>query len=64
MVNKKLTSYISIRANPSLRNKFIQKAKKYGVPSEVHRELLIAFIEDRLTISRPVNNKKECLYDE
>jgi len=45
------------------RTKFHAKARKFGTPSEVLRELVDAFIEDRVTIQPPVTgNPKEKLY--
>ena len=61
MANKPLTKFLSIRLSPELHKKFHKKAEKYGVPSDVLREIVEAFIQDRLTIQPPVN-VKESLY--
>ncbi len=62
MANKKLTSYLTARVTPSLHNKFMSKAKKYGQPSDIHREILTAFVEDRMTLDKPHVVPKEQLY--
>lgn len=56
-----LNCYLTVRVNQQLRQKFQRKAERYGQPSNVMRELIEAFIEDRLTIVPPVN-RKESLY--
>jgi hypothetical protein len=44
-----------------MHSKFHAKAKKFGIPSDVLRELIEAFLENRLTITPPVT-RKESLY--
>jgi len=57
------SAYLSVRLPDKTRLKFHAKAKKFGTPSEVLRELVDAFIEDRVTIQPPVNgNPKEKMY--
>ena len=57
------SAYLSVRLPDKTRTKFHVKAKQFGTPSEVLRELVDAFIEDRVTIQPPVNrNPKEKLY--
>lgn len=57
------SAYLSVRLPDKTRIKFHVKARKFGTPSEVLRELIEAFNEDRLTIQAPVNrNPKENLY--
>ncbi len=57
------SAYLSVRLPDKTRTKFHAKAKKFGTPSEVLRELVDAFIEDRVTIQPPVTgNPKEKLY--
>ena len=56
-----LNCYLTVRVSQQLRQKFQRKAERYGQPSNVMRELIEAFIEDRLTIVPPVN-RKESLY--
>ena len=53
--------FLTVRVPPGTRTKFHAKAKRYGSPSDVIRELIEAFLEDRLTINPPVN-RKESLY--
>lgn len=58
----KQTNFLTARLNPQTAAAFREKAKRYGGVSEVLRELVEAFIEDRLVIQPPVNPKKESLY--
>jgi predicted DNA-binding protein len=53
--------FLTVRVAGSTRTKFHAKARKYGQPSSVLREIIEAFIEDRLSIIPPVN-RKENLY--
>jgi hypothetical protein len=53
--------FLTVRVAASTRTKFHAKAKKYGQPSSVLREIIEAFLEDRLSIVPPVN-RKENLY--
>jgi len=55
------SSHLTVRVTDRVRTKFHIKASKYGQPSAVLREIIEAFIEDRLTIQPPVN-RKENLY--
>lgn len=60
-INK--SAYLTVRVADKTRTKFHAKARKFGTPSEVLRELIDAFIEDRVTINPPVTgNPKEKLY--
>ena len=60
-INK--SAYLTVRVADRTRIKFHDKAKKFGTPSEVLRELVDAFIEDRIAIQPPVTgNPKEKLY--
>jgi len=57
------SAYLTVRVSDKTRTMFHAKAKKFGTPSEILRELVDAFIEDRVTIQPPVNgNPKEKLY--
>ena len=58
---KSKSSFLTVRVTGSTRAKFHVKASKYGQPSDVLRELIEAFLEDRLSIVPPVN-RKESLY--
>jgi hypothetical protein len=61
-INK--SAYLTVRVADKTRTKFHAKARKFGTPSEVLRELVDAFIEDRVTINPPVTgNPKEKLYE-
>ena len=60
-INK--SAYLTVRVADKTRTKFHAKARRFGTPSEVLRELIDAFIEDRVTINPPVTgNPKENLY--
>lgn len=52
--------FLTVRVTPAVHKAFFAKAKRFDGTSEVLRELVEAFIEDRLTIKPPVN--KESLY--
>ena len=53
----------TVRVTDMTRAKFHAKARKVGTPSEVHREIVEAFVQERLTIQPPVNrNPLEKLY--
>ena len=53
---------MSVRVTDTVRAKFHAKSRKLGTPSEVHREIVEAFVEDRLTIQPPVTRNLEKLY--
>jgi hypothetical protein len=55
----KLGAYLTLRVTSATRQKFHDRAKKFGKPADVHREVIEAFIDDRLTITKP---EKESLY--
>ena len=55
------SAYLSVRVPDKTHTRFHAKAKKFGTPSEVLRELIDAFIEERVTIQPPVI-RKENLY--
>jgi len=55
---------LAVRVSKEVKQRFEDKAKEYAdVPSKVHREIIEAFIEDRLTINPP-SNQKRSLYNE
>lgn len=60
MNQKLLTKAVAIRMDPKTHTAFHRKAQKYGKPSEILRELIGAFVDDRLVITP--NPKKESLY--
>lgn len=62
MTASKLKSkFLVVRVTDKTRTKFHTKAQKFGQPSDVLREIVEAFIEDRLVIQPPVT-VKESLY--
>jgi len=58
----KRTTFLTVRLQQQTHHAFRDKAIRYGGVSEVLRELVEAFIEDRLTVIPPVTPKKESLY--
>jgi len=58
----KRTTFLTVRLQQQTHHAFREKATRYGGVSEVLRELVEAFIEDRLTVIPPVTPKKESLY--
>ena len=57
------SAFMTVRVTDTTRAKFHAKAQKVGTPSQVHREIVEAFVEDRLTIQPPViRNPLEKLY--
>lgn len=62
MTASKLKSkFLVVRVTDKTRTKFHTKAQKFGQPSDVLREIIQAFIDDRLIIQPPVT-VKESLY--
>lgn len=62
MIDKaNLDCLLATRVSQQDRVKFSRKAAKYGGISEVLREFIIAFNENRLTIKQ--NPNKESLYE-
>ena len=57
-----LDCFLTVRVSKSSRTKFHRKASHYGKPSDVMREILLAFAEDRLVIQP--NPTKRNLYHE
>ena len=64
MSTKSRSSYITVRVTDAVRSKFHGKSEELGIsPSEVLRELIDAFIEDRVILKPSVNrNPLEKLY--
>jgi hypothetical protein len=61
MSKQSFTTVLTVRVTDSTRNKFHAKASKFSTPSDILRELIEAFVDDRLTIAAPVT-RKEKLY--
>ena len=58
------SAFLTVRVTGKMRTLFQRKAESFGKPSEVLRELIEAFVENRLTIQPPVTrNPKEKLYE-
>ena len=55
-----LDAYVTFRINRSMQKDFMDKANRYGKPSDVLREFVEAFLDDRLVIQP--NPRKESLY--
>lgn len=56
-----LTDRISIRVSKKLRNQFYQKAARFGQPTDILRQILTAFVEDRIKIIKK-DPDEESLY--
>ena len=61
MATKSKSKFLTVRVSPDSHKKFHTKVRKYGQPSDVLREIIEAFIDDRLVIQPPVT-RKESLY--
>lgn len=57
---KSLDTHMTLRVAARVRTAFNRKAERYGKPSDVLRELIEAFLDDRLVIQP--NPRKESLY--
>ncbi len=55
-MKKKLSSLLTTRVTAATKKAFTKKASKYGDPSKIHRELIMAFIDDRMIIHPPPNH--------
>ena len=53
---------VYLRVTPDVKRELFRVASRYGEPSDVIREILVAFIEGRVTVSPP-SNPKESLYN-
>lgn len=62
MPRKPLQKFLTVRITPTQHKAFSVKAERYGGVSEVVRELVTAFVEDRVTVIPPSNPRKESLY--
>lgn len=58
---KPKSKFLVVRVTHDEHKKFHSKAQRYEKPSVVLREIVQAFIDDRLTIQPPVT-RKESLY--
>ena len=63
MAPKQKAAFLTVRVTEATRSKFHAKAQRYSTPSGVLRDLIDAFIQDRIKVSPPVNHvTKESLY--
>jgi hypothetical protein len=63
MATKQKAAFITVRVTEQTRSKFHAKALRYSTPSGVLRDLIDAFIQDRVAVSPPVNHvTKESIY--
>jgi hypothetical protein len=60
---KTKTCFLTTRVTWAVRQQRLTKSAEYGKPSEVLREFIEAFIEDRLTIKPPVKVKGKLYVD-
>ena len=49
-MNHSLDACLSVRVSDKTRTAFNRKAKRHGKSSDVLRQLVLAFIEDRITV--------------
>lgn len=63
MATKLKTKFLSTRVTPETHKKFHVKSKKFGQPTQVLRDIIEAFNDERLTIQPPVT-RKESIYHE
>lgn len=57
---KSFDTHMTLRVTHRVRTAFNRKAERYGKPADVLRELIEAFLDDRLVIQP--NPRKESLY--
>ena len=55
-------TFLTVRLLKQTHQEFRNKAQRFGGVSEVMRELIEAFLEDRLVVHPPKQPKKESLY--
>jgi hypothetical protein len=60
MATRPKSKYLTIRVTPIVHKAFQRKTQEYGGVSEVLRELVIAFIEERVTVIP--NPERKSLY--
>ena len=54
--------FLTVRLTGEQHKQFCEKAQKIGKPSEVLREIVDAFVENRIQIKPPVTRKLGELY--
>ena len=59
-MNKAKDKYITFRVSNDTHQDFMTKVTRYGMPSDILREMVEAFLDDRLVIKKP--DSKESLY--
>lgn len=60
MAPKSKSKYLNIRVTPAVHKVFHRKAEEYGGVSEVLRELVSAFIEERVKVTP--NPERKTIY--
>lgn len=58
----KRSTFLTVRLQQQTSQEFRNKAARYGGVSEVLREMIEAFLDDRLVVHPPKQPKKESLY--
>ena len=58
----KRCTFLTVRLQQQTGQEFRARAARYGGVSEVLRELIEAFLDDRLVVHPPEQPKKESLY--
>ena len=51
--SKSKSAFLAVRVTAETRAEFHSKASKYGQPSDVLREIIDAFVTDRIVITKP-----------
>ena len=62
MTSETRNHFLTVRVTSDQYKQFCEKALKIGKPSEVLREIVDAFIENRIQIKPPVTRKLGELY--
>lgn len=52
-----LNTVLTVRVSQATRRAFHAKASRYGTSADILREIIEAFVEDRLAIQPPVTSK-------
>lgn len=62
-MNDTKAAFLTLRLPHKVKQAVHEKARLYGRPSDVLREIIEAFVEDRLIVKAPVNRKENLYVD-
>ncbi len=62
MPTREPRSTLTVRVTKAMRDRLYDRALRYGPPADVIREIIRAFIEDRLQIEAPTTTKMKELF--